>query len=120
VSAAPGAVADKKERKKRAAPAMKAAKMDEAMPEESFEADIPAFEPPAARELDDTVPADPALVPRPRPAPERRAALVATPSPMALAMPLDGPTLTTTQALQPAGAFPTFSFKYKALPSENR
>ncbi len=63
---------------------------------------------------------DPNLAPRPRRIPEKRAPLVATPSPMALAMPLDGPTITTTQALQPAGTFPTFTFRYKALPSENR
>lgn len=63
---------------------------------------------------------DPNLAPRPRRIPEKRAPLVASPSPMALAMPLDGPTITTTQALQPAGTFPTFTFRYKALPSENR
>ncbi len=55
---------------------------------------------------------------RPRPLPERRAALVATASPMALAMPLDGPTLTTDQALLPAGEFPTFQFQYRQTSPE--
>ncbi|MSQ04355.1 MAG: hypothetical protein EXR71_21160 [Myxococcales bacterium] len=55
---------------------------------------------------------------RPRPLPERRAALVASASPMALAMPLDGPTLTTDQALLPAGQFPTFQFHYRQTSPE--
>lgn len=107
--------------------------MDEAMPEvddlapeaddlayDTLEADAPALDANLDRAPATGAEPDPALASRPRRVPERRAPLVATPSPMALAMPLDGPTLTTTQALQPAGAFPTFSFKYKALPSENR
>lgn len=55
---------------------------------------------------------------RARPLPERRAALVASASPMALAMPLDGPTLTTDQALLPAGEFPTFQFHYRQTSPE--
>ena len=49
-----------------------------------------------------------------RPLPERRASLQASPSPMALALPLDGPTVTTTQALLPAGKFPEFRFLYRS------
>lgn len=67
----------------------------------------------------DLPPPDPKLTERPRRIPEKRKPLVASASPMALAMPLDGPTLTVTQALLPAGTFPTFRFLYKELPSEN-
>jgi hypothetical protein len=38
---------------------------------------------------------------------------------MALALPLDGPTLTTTQALLPAGEFPEFYFRYRSTLKEN-
>jgi len=58
-------------------------------------------------------------LPRPRPPPERRKPLQVDASPMALALPLDGPTVTTTQALLPAGEQPTFTFRYRQLPSEN-
>jgi hypothetical protein len=50
---------------------------------------------------------------------ERRHALVATPSPVALAMPLDGPAVAHTQALLPASAAPTFNVRYKELTEEN-
>lgn len=68
--------------------------------------------------LRDDLPAPPPI-PRPRPPPERRKALEVNASPMALALPLDGPTVTTTQALLPAGELPTFHFRYRILPSEN-
>lgn len=50
---------------------------------------------------------------------ERRRALEATPSPMALAMPLDGPAVAHSHALLPANKAPTFTVRYKELPSEN-
>jgi hypothetical protein len=62
------------------------------------------------------VPAQPAHRPRPI---ERRKALVATPSPMALAMPLDGPALGHSAALLPASSTPTFTVRYKELLKEN-
>lgn len=57
--------------------------------------------------------------PPPRPPPERRKALEASPSPMALAMSLDSPAVTHEAALLPAGAYPTFTVRYKELPGEN-
>ncbi len=51
--------------------------------------------------------------------PERRKALEASASPMAVAMCLDSPAITHSSALLPSGAFPTFTVKYKELPGEN-
>lgn len=50
---------------------------------------------------------------------ERRRALEASPSPMALAMPLDGPAVSHTHALVPANQAPTFTIRYKELTPEN-
>ncbi len=49
---------------------------------------------------------------------ERREPLDASPSPMALAMPLDGPAVTTRQALLPGDTFPTWRLQYRRLPGE--
>jgi hypothetical protein len=57
--------------------------------------------------------------PPPPPLPARPAPLEASPAPMALALPLDGPTLTTTQALLPAGEFPEFYLRYRSTLKEN-
>ncbi len=78
-------------------------------------------EPPAAAEADEAPPPDVAgpTSGSARPLPERRAALQASPSPMALALPLDGPTLTTTQALLPAGEKPEFRFRYRSTLKES-
>ncbi|MBM4369006.1 MAG: hypothetical protein FJ102_22510 [Deltaproteobacteria bacterium] len=73
-------------------------------------------EPAAAEEA---LPAEPALLPIVTRGPERRKALEASPSPMALAMSLDSPAITYSSALLPSGAFPTFTVKYKELPGEN-
>lgn len=78
--------------------------------------------PPPAPARDDTLDRERAAsaeADRPRPAPERRTPLVASAAPLALAMPLDGPTLTTTQALLPAGSPPRFAFLYKETHAEN-
>jgi hypothetical protein len=80
--------------------------------EKQFEFDGLEVEAPAAEDQPAPVQA-PAPGNRIRPVPERRAALEASPSPMALALPLDGPTLTTTQALLPAGELPEFRFRYR-------
>jgi hypothetical protein len=37
---------------------------------------------------------------------------------MALAMPLDGPTVSTRQALLPGDTFPTWRVRYRRLPGE--
>ena len=50
---------------------------------------------------------------------ERRRALEASPSPMAFAMPLDGPAVAHSHALLPADQAPTFTVRYKELPTEN-
>ena len=81
--------------------------------EKQFEFDGLEVELPAAEDLPAPVQA-PAAGGRIRPIPERRAALEAAPSPMALALPLDGPTLTTTQALLPSGELPEFRFRYRS------
>ncbi|MBM4392752.1 MAG: hypothetical protein FJ090_16635 [Deltaproteobacteria bacterium] len=75
----------------------------------------PIPEPAAAEE---PPPAEPAL-PAVTRGPERRKALEASPSPMALAMSLDSLAITYSSALLPSGAFPTFTVKYKELPGEN-
>lgn len=49
---------------------------------------------------------------------ERREPIDASPSPMALAMPLDGPTVSTRQALLPGDTFPTWRVRYRRLPGE--
>ncbi|MDP2304935.1 MAG: hypothetical protein Q8P18_02795 [Pseudomonadota bacterium] len=65
------------------------------------------------------------VAPPPPPAPpkprviERREPLVASPSPMALAMLLDGPAVSTRQALLPGATFPTWRLRYRRLPGES-